>query len=242
MKCLNIALRKPVDLSTASTHAAWMLGIAMAISPTWSHAATEVRGSPQAAVVDVQNAAIEKDIVALTDTFKVQFTSSASLDIRLAGTYEGTLPQAVSRIKGHNFLLKSGTAGLDITLLGTGEPVSAVGPRPAQLAATAAANIPQSATIGSADRSVTVAKSGGRAPPIRTAQAQPSVPTPPAAGATGPRPVPQIGSGATPVPTPAAPGAASPVPPLPTGSPAPNVTTPSTSRPPTPLPPSAPSP
>jgi hypothetical protein len=124
--------------------------------------------------------------------------SSANLDKRLTGTHEGTLQQAVSRIlKGYDFVVKSGAAGLDITVLGAGEPVAVVGAQSTQVAAaTAPTNMTQPATAaGSADRPMPVPGSGGTAPPINVVQAPFPVPTPPAPDATGPRPVPQIGSG-----------------------------------------------
>jgi hypothetical protein len=240
----SIALRKMADLSASP--AAIALGLALAIAPTWARAETHVRGTPQAVVVEAQNATVEEILVALTDTFKVEFRSAANLDKRLTGTYEGTLQQAVSHIlKGYDFVVKSGHAGLEITLLGAGKPLAVVGTRPATKSAeaTAAVGPTPTATADNADHPVPVPSSGGPTPPIRVAQGPAPVPTPPAAGAA-PSPVPQLGTGPAPSPMPPQPGAApTPVPPMPTASsavpPAPTGT-PSTVAP--PMPPAAPAP
>jgi hypothetical protein len=245
----SIALRKTADFTAAAAPAAIALGIALAIAPTWARAETQVRGTPQAVVVEAQNATVEEILGALTDTFKVHFRSAASLDKRLTGTYEGTLQQAVSHIlKGYDFVVKSGPAGLEITLLGSGKPVAVVGARPAtksaEAAPVAASQPTPAATADNGDHPVPMPSSGGPTPPIRVAQGPAPVPTPPAPGTTAPNPVPQVGSGPAPSPTPPQPGAApTPVPPLPIASsavPQPPTATPSTIAPPAPA--SAPSP
>jgi hypothetical protein len=217
----RIAPRKTAALSAAASPAAVALGIALAIVPTWARAETQIGGTPQAVVVEARNATVEEILVALTDTFKVQFRSAANLDKRLTGTYEGTLQQAVSRIlKGYDFVVKSGQSGLEITLLGAGKPVAVIGTRAAaKLAeATPAAAPTPTATADNAGRVVPVPISGGPTPQIRVAQGPAPIPTPPAPGAP-PGPVPQLGSGPVPTPTPPQPGAApTPMPPLPAGS------------------------
>ena len=131
-----------MKLLSSTSPAAIGLGMALAIAPTWAWAETQVHGTPQAVVVEAKNATIEEILVALTDTFKVQFKSAANLDKRLTGTYQGTLQQAVSHIlKGYDFVVKSGQAGLEITLLGAGKPVAVVGARPATKVAEAVAGL-----------------------------------------------------------------------------------------------------
>jgi hypothetical protein len=239
----SFALRKTADFAATASPAAIALGIALAIAPTWARAETQVHGTPQAVVVEAQNATIEEILVALTDTFKVQFKSAANLDKRLTGTYQGTLQQAVSHIlKGYDFVVRSGQAGLEITLLGAGKPVAVVGARPATKVAEAAPVAgPQptpTITANGADHPIPMPTAGGPTPPIKVAQGPAPVPTPPAPGTTAPSPVPQVGSGPAPAPTPPQPGAApTPVPPLPTASsaaPPPPTAIPSTVAPPAP--------
>jgi hypothetical protein len=206
----RMAPGKAADLSAAASPAAIALGIALAIAPTWTRAETQVRGTPQSVVVEAQNATVEEILVALTDTFKVQFRSAASLDKRLTGTYEGTLQQAVSHIlKGYDFVVKSGQSGLEVTLLGAGRPVAVAGTRPATKSAqvaSAAAPTP-AATPDNAFHAVPVPNVGGPSLQIRVAQGDAPIPTPPAAGAA-PGPVLQPGSGSAPMPTPPQPGTA----------------------------------
>jgi hypothetical protein len=223
MSRLTFIARKFGDYPTSASHAALALGIALAAAPTWSHADTQVRGTPSAVVVEAQNSSVKEILIALSDAFEVQFKSSSNLDKRLTGTYEGTLQQAVSRIlKGYDFVVKSGAAGLEITLLGAGEPVAVAKTRlPQMAAATAPANVPQPATAGSADRVMPVPKTGGGpVPSINLVQGPSPIPTPAAPDATGPRPMPQPGSGSGSgpalVPTPAGSGAIPPAPTQPT--------------------------
>jgi hypothetical protein len=207
---------------TSTSAAAIGLGMALAIAPTWAWAETQVHGTPQAVVVEAQNATVEEILVALTDTFKVEFRSAANLDKRITGTYQGTLQQAVSHIlQGYDFVVKSGQAGLEITLLdGRKKPVAVVGTRPASKSADAAPAAGPTPN-GKADNHLgpmPVATSGGSMPPIKVAQGLGPVPTRPADGA-GPVPTPHIEPGAAPAPMPPQPGAApGPVPPLPTAA------------------------
>jgi hypothetical protein len=212
----RIAPHRTADLSAAASFATVAFGIALAIAPTWARAETRVRGTPQAVVVEAQDASVEEILLALTHTFKVQIRSAANLDKRFTGTYEGTLQQAVSRIlKGYDFVLKSGPAGLEITLIGSGKPVAVEGAGPATRPAEAAAAVqPQVAATEAGDRPVLVPSAGGPAPPIRVAQGQAPVPTPPATAAA-PSLVPRLGPGPASSPTPLKPGAApTSVPPL----------------------------
>ncbi len=245
----SFALRKTADFAAAASPAAIALGVALAIAPTWARAETQVHGTPQAVVVEAQNATIEEILVALTDTFKVQFKSAANLDKRLTGTYQGTLQQAVSHIlKGYDFVVKSGQAGLEITLLGAGKPVAVVGARPATKVAEAAPAAALQPTP-TATRAVRTIPSRCRPPADRRPRSRLRRDRPRfrrrRPGHDGASPVPQVGSGPAPSPMPPQPGAApTPVPPLPTASSAapPPTAIPSTVAPPAPTSAPAPSP
>jgi hypothetical protein len=218
-----------MKLLTSTSPAAIGLGMALAIAPTWAWAETQVHGTPQAVVVEAKNATVEEILVALTDTFKVEFRSAANLDKRITGTYQGTLQQAVSHIlNGYDFVVKSGQAGLEITLLdGRKKPVAVVGTRPASKSADADNHLVPVTSSGGPTPPITVAQgpgpvpvtsSGGSIPPFKVAQGTGPVPTRPADGA-GPVPTPHIEPGAAPSPMPLQPGAApGPVPPLPTAA------------------------
>jgi hypothetical protein len=203
--------RSTADFSSAAFFAAVGLGIASAIAPTSAHAETQVRGTPQAIVVEAQNATVEEVLAALTDTFKVRFRSAANLDKRLTGTYAGTLQQAVSRIlKGYDFVVKSGPAGLEITLLGSGTPAAVVGARAATRPTEAAATQSATATADAGERPLPLPGSGAPTPPIRVAEGTGPVPTRPD---NPPGPVRQLTPGPVLSPMPSL-GAASSAPPL----------------------------
>src|SRR5262249_5838238 len=59
----TVIARKLMGYPPATSRAAVALGIALAIAPTWSHAETRVRGTPQAVVVEAQNASVKEILV-----------------------------------------------------------------------------------------------------------------------------------------------------------------------------------
>ncbi len=205
------AQRRTATVSVVPS-AAIALVIALAMIPTCVRAEIKVRGTPQAVVVEAQNASVEEVLIALTDTFKVRFRSAANLNKRLTGTYQGTLRQAVSRIlKGYHFAARSGPAGLEITLHGAGTPVDVAAARATtRPAEAAAARHPPIGAVDTADPTLPLAIQGlvGRMPvavPRRAVDVQSTVPH------LGPAPMPSL--------TPAQPSDAPPlVPPLPTAS------------------------
>ncbi len=235
----STAPRSTADFSVAASPIAIALGIAMTIAPTWAHADTRVRGTPQAVVVEAQDATIKEILVALEDAFKVKFRSAANLDKRLTGTYQGTLQQAVSHIlKGYTFVVKSGHEGLEITLLGDGKPVAMVGTRTAMKSADALPAAAPTASAALDDHVVPVPVPGGSTPLIKLAQGVGPVLTRPADGAPAvPKPQldSQTGSGPVPSITKEQPGS---VPPVPTTSSA----APPSAMPYTPASPSSPTP
>jgi hypothetical protein len=219
-------LRSTTDFSVAAPIAAIALVIALVITPTWARADIQVRGTPEAVVVEAQNATVEEILVALTDAFKVRSRSAANLDKRLTGTYEGTLQHAVSRIlKGYNFVMKSGPSGLEITLLGAGKPVAVVSARSKSAEAVPAATPTPTTTADNPDHPVHVPSSGGPDAPDWVATGP--VPVLGAAPGPGPSPMPplgpvpqvgsQVGSGPVLSPMPPRPGEA-PESPMPTAS------------------------
>ena len=91
----------------------------MIIAPSLALAETQVRGNPDAVSVEAQNASVEEILVALANTFDVQFRSSADLERRLTGNYQGSLQEVVMHVlAGFDFFVKSGEKGLEITLVG----------------------------------------------------------------------------------------------------------------------------
>jgi hypothetical protein len=189
--------------------AAIALGVALAVVPTLVLAETQIRGKPEAVRVEAKNASIEEILTALTNAFNVRFRSSADLDKRLTGTYEGSLQQVVAHIlRGYDFFAKSGETGLEITLLGSGKAVTAIAALPTT---KSAADASRSSPVDSGEqRPPTVAAPhSGAIPTIKPGEREPVVPTvvPPAAGAA-PSLLPGPAAGAAPMPVPAEPGAA----------------------------------
>jgi hypothetical protein len=100
--------------------AAVALAAALAVIPASAIAAAKVSGSARAVRVETQNASIEEVLTALRQKFAVRYRSSVDLKTPISGTYGGTLAHVVARIlEGHNFIVKSSPAGIEVTVLGT---------------------------------------------------------------------------------------------------------------------------
>jgi hypothetical protein len=170
--------------SGTGSRCAIALPIAIALAPTWGHAEVQVRGTPQAVVIEAQDATVEEILVALSTKFKIQFRSAANLDKQLTGTFDGTVQQAVSRVlRGYNFISKSGQAGLEIILFGAGKPVTVEArPTTKSIEVAPAASSQPTETSGSVP---TIVATQGAGPVAKSD----SVRTPPAPGAAlGPMP------------------------------------------------------
>jgi hypothetical protein len=174
--------------------AAVALGVALAMAPTLALAEAHVRGKPDAVSVEAKNASVEEILVALSNAFDVRFRSSANLEKRLTGTYEGSLQQVVARVlSGYDFFVRSGETGIEITLLGSGKAVAVIG------ASSAEQRAADPALKGSEQPSNT---------PIPMKHVEALRPMPSTSG-SAPSPVPGPGMGAAPSP---APGSMHPVP------------------------------
>jgi hypothetical protein len=174
-----------------SVPAAIAFGVALAIAPTLALAETQVRGTRDALSVEAQNASVEEILVALSNAFDVEFRSSADLEKRLTGTYQGSLQQVVMRILGgYDFFVKSGENGLEISLLGSGRATAVVGPsstsKVAEKRGDAAAELSPATNV--AERPMPVVASAGRSPTIKRAKGPPLFPAAPLAMSTAPGP------------------------------------------------------
>jgi hypothetical protein len=182
----------------SSPLAAIALGIAVTVVPRWAFAGTEVRGNQNAVHVEAQDASVEEVLTALTKAFNVHFRSSADLDKRLTGTYEGTLNQVLTRVLGgYNSVVKSGEKGLEVTLLGSAKTLAVIGTPSTLKRVDETAPVSASTTAGS--------------PPVI---GSPPVPAIRLADGTPPAPVngPSALGGPTPRPAQAAPPTAAPPP------------------------------
>jgi hypothetical protein len=181
-----------------------MLGVGFAVAPALAFAEAQIRGNPNAVSVEAKDASVEEILVALTNAFDVQFRSSANLEKRLTGTYEGTLQQVVAYVlRGYNFVVKSGEKGVEITLLGTGKTIAVGGASPASTVAA------RRAGIGEGPRPM---PTGALGPVPGPGLATAPLPAPLATDSTGPGPVPGRGLAAAPLPAPLAAGSTPPVP------------------------------
>jgi hypothetical protein len=196
----------------SSAAAAIAVSFVWAMDPTLALAEAQVSGKPDAVSVNAQNASVEEILVALANAFDVQFRSSADLEKRLTGTYQGSLQQVVTRVlAGYDFFVKSGEKGLEITLLGSGKTIAVVGAPSASKVAQRLADAttePSPAAIP-AEHHVPVASTGGLIPTKMLAEGPRPMPS---ASGSAPGLVPGPALAPAPLPTPPAPGATPPVP------------------------------
>ncbi len=103
---------------TLTSRAAIMLGVALAATPTAALADAQVRGSAEAVTIEARNTSVEEILKALSGTFDVHYRSSANLQMRVTGNYEGSLQRVMKRIlDGYSYFVKSGDGRIDLTVL-----------------------------------------------------------------------------------------------------------------------------
>src|SRR5258708_21179664 len=95
-----------------------MLGVALAAAPTAALADAQVRGSAEAVTIEARNTSVEEILKALSGTFDVHYRSSANLQMRVTGNYEGSLHRVMKRIlDGYSYFVKTGAGRIDLTVL-----------------------------------------------------------------------------------------------------------------------------
>ena len=115
-----------------------MLGVALATAPTAALAEAQVRGSPEAVTIEAKNTSVEEILAALGGAFDVHYRSSANLQMRLTGNYEGSLHRVMKRVlDGYSYFVKTGDGRIDLIVLdaprtapstGASPPFRVVGP------------------------------------------------------------------------------------------------------------------
>jgi|SRR5215468_3012203 len=124
-------LGTPVRSGSPATGAAIMFGVALAAAPTTALADAQVRGSPEAVSIEAKNSSVEEILGALSSTFDLHYRSSASLERRLSGNYEGSLQSVMKRIlDGYSYFARVGDGGIDLTVVDAPQtaPVAAASP------------------------------------------------------------------------------------------------------------------
>ena len=206
----SIAPHLRQGLALLGARVAIVLGVASALAPTSALAELQVGGSPKAVSIDAQNTSIKEILDALGKAFDVHFQSTANLEKRLTGTYEGSLTRVLMRVlEGYNVILKTNEDRIEVTVLGTRNVPATAGGSPALTVATAAPISPASPVPASKPSDV------AEQPALATPAAQPSPvgkdiePPMPAASSTASSPLIMLAEGPTPpVPSTPSPGSA----------------------------------
>lgn len=108
--------------------AAFVLGVALATAPTAALADAQVRGSPGAVTVEAKDTSVKEILEALSGNFDLHYRSSANLEGRLTGNYEGSLQRVMKRVlEGYSYFVKTGDGGMDLVVLDAPRTVAATG-------------------------------------------------------------------------------------------------------------------
>src|SRR5262249_13708779 len=95
-----------------------MLSVALATVPTAALADAQVRGSPEAVTIEARNTSVEEILKALSGAFDVHYRSSANLQMRVTGNYEGSLHRVMKRVlDGYSYFVKTAEGRIDLTVL-----------------------------------------------------------------------------------------------------------------------------
>jgi hypothetical protein len=104
--------------SPTHTASAAVLGVVLAAAASAALADAQVRGSPDAVIVEAKNSSVEEVLKALSGAFDVHYRSSVNLQTRLTGNYEGSLQRVMKRVlEGYSYFLKVGDGRIDVTVL-----------------------------------------------------------------------------------------------------------------------------
>lgn len=113
----SVAPRRQQATRRIATVCMFALVGAFTIAPNLACAAPQVRGTPNAVRLNANNATIDQIMAALGRAFSFHYTSSAHLDQRISGVYEGSLAHVVARLlASHNFVLKRSNGQIDVTV------------------------------------------------------------------------------------------------------------------------------
>jgi hypothetical protein len=126
-----IALPIRCGSPTLTAGAVIMLGVALATAPTAALAEAQVRGSPEAITIEAKNTSVEEILAALSGAFDVHYRSSANLQTRLTGSYQGSLQRVMKRVlEGYSYFVKTGDGAIDLTVLDAPRTAPAIGASP----------------------------------------------------------------------------------------------------------------
>jgi hypothetical protein len=142
----------PIRCGSPAASAAIMLGIALATAPTIALAEAQVRGSPESVTLEAKNTSVGEILAALGSSFDLHYRSSASLERRLTGNYEGSLQRVMQRVlAGFSYVARIGDGGIDLTVVDG--PITA----PVSGASPAVRVVPLPADSAPAERSFALA-------------------------------------------------------------------------------------
>jgi hypothetical protein len=92
------------------------------VAVIWAHTAPAevgVRGTVAAVQVSADEVPIAEVLTALGNDFAVRYRASVSLDATISGTYQGSLPQVLSRLlHGYDFVLKKEAEAIEVVIVG----------------------------------------------------------------------------------------------------------------------------
>src|SRR5437879_5843635 len=89
-------------------------GLAL-LPPACVRAEVRVNGAPGTVQVEARDASIEEVLAALSADYGLQYKSTASLDRRVTGTYQGSLQRVVRRLlDGYDYVLKTEADGIEV--------------------------------------------------------------------------------------------------------------------------------
>jgi hypothetical protein len=94
-------------------------------------AEVRIAGGPNAVQVETRDAPIEEVLAALGKSFGLHYRSTASLNRRVTGTFEGPLQQVVRRLlEGYDFVLKTNSGNLEVVVIGVAKREARPAPEP----------------------------------------------------------------------------------------------------------------
>jgi hypothetical protein len=122
---------------------AFLVGVALFATAQVAHAEARISGRPEKVRIEANEDTVAGILAALGNSFDLTYRSSAPLDRKVSGVYEGPLRRVLARLlEGYNFFIEPASGRTKLVVLGPGGNIAAMPSIPGPVAVPAAVAAP----------------------------------------------------------------------------------------------------
>ena len=113
----------PRQTHMAARLLALAVGFVALLHAHYAGAETAITGAPDAVRLEAYSATVDELLAALGASYGLRYRSTAPLNRRVSGTYEGSLQRVVTRLlEGYDFFVKTSAGSIEVVVLGVAKP------------------------------------------------------------------------------------------------------------------------